>query len=178
MKRLLVLAAAAFMCVRISAEGLSRGYGGVELGMSIEDTKKKLKANSDFGYTGDRDVSLLPGENRTLIETDAVAGHAFGFLERCWFQFSNDRLYIITININRDIMDHYSVFTALCKKYGDPASLSPEKSVWRDGDYTMSLERPLTLKYVNQKVFEDLQNKSLISPSGREMTREMFLDGL
>ena len=75
-------------------------------------------------------------------------------------------------------MDHYSVFTALCKKYGDPASLSPEKSVWRDGDYTMSLERPLTLKYVNQKVFEDLQNKSLISPSGRERTREMFLDGL
>ena len=39
MKRLLVLAAAAFMCVRISAEGISRGYGGVELGMSIEETK-------------------------------------------------------------------------------------------------------------------------------------------
>lgn len=177
MKRLFVLAAA-LICVQISAEGVSRGYGGVELGMSLEETKKQLKANSDFGYAGDRDVSLLPGENRTLIETDAVAGHAFGFLERCWFQFSDDRLYIITININREIMDHYSVFTALCKKYGDPVSLSPEKAVWRDGDYTMSLERPLTLKYVNQKVFDDLQNKSLVSPSGREMTRDMFLDGL
>ena len=42
----------------------------------------------------------------------------------------------------------------------------------------MSLERPLTLKYINQKVFDDLQNKSLVSPSGREITRDMFLDGL
>ena len=182
MNRILLLLAAIFFPVTFFspayAQKLSRGYGGVELGMTVEQTKAKLKENSDFGYTGDRDVSLLPGENRTLIETDAVSGHSFGFLERCWFQFHDDSLYIITININQELMDHYSVFTALCKKYGDPVSLSPEKSVWKDENYSMSLERPLTLKYVNQKVFEDLQNKSLVSPSGREITRDMFLDGL
>ena len=182
MNRILFFLAAIFFSVTLFspayAQKLSRGYGGVELGMTVEQTKAKLKENSDFGYTGDRDVSLLPGENRTLIETDAVSGHSFGFLERCWFQFHDDSLYIITININQELMDHYSVFTALCKKYGDPVSLSPEKSVWKDENYSMSLERPLTLKYVNQKVFEDLQNKSLVSPSGREITRDMFLDGL
>ena len=182
MNRILLLLATIFFPVTFFspayAQKLSRGYGGVELGMTVEQTKAKLKENSDFGYTGDRDVSLLPGENRTLIETDAVSGHSFGFLERCWFQFHDDSLYIITININQELMDHYSVFTALCKKYGDPVSLSPEKSVWKDENYSMSLERPLTLKYVNQKVFEDLQNKSLVSPSGREITRDMFLDGL
>ena len=182
MSRILFFLAAIFFSVTFFspayAQKLSRGYGGVELGMTVEQTKAKLKENSDFGYTGDRDVSLLPGENRTLIETDAVSGHSFGFLERCWFQFHDDSLYIITININQELMDHYSVFTALCKKYGDPVSLSPEKSVWKDENYSMSLERPLTLKYVNQKVFEDLQNKSLVSPSGREITRDMFLDGL
>ena len=182
MNRILFFLATIFFSVTFFwpayAQKLSRGYGGVELGMTVEQTKAKLKENSDFGYTGDRDVSLLPGENRTLIETDAVSGHSFGFLERCWFQFHNDSLYIITININQELMDHYSVFTALCKKYGDPVSLSPEKSVWKDENYSMSLERPLTLKYVNQKVFEDLQNKSLVSPSGREITRDMFLDGL
>lgn len=182
MNRILLLLATIFFSVTFFspayAQKLSRGYGGVELGMTVEQTKAKLKENSDFGYTGDRDVSLLPGENRTLIETDAVSGHSFGFLERCWFQFHDDSLYIITININQELMDHYSVFTALCKKYGDPVSLSPEKSVWKDENYSMSLERPLTLKYVNQKVFEDLQNKSLVSPSGREITRDMFLDGL
>ena len=39
--------------------------------MSLDATKSALKSNSDFGYNGDRDVSLLPGENRVLIETDA-----------------------------------------------------------------------------------------------------------
>ncbi len=169
------------MCALVGGlygQSLSKGYGGIVLGMNIEQAKKQLKANTDFGYHGERDVSLLPGENRTLIETDAIAGHAFGFLERCWFQFYNGSLYIITININQEVMDHYSVFTALRKKYGEPVSVTPEKSVWQDGSSTMTLERPLTLKYVDQKTFDELKGKSLVLPSGRETTREMFLEGL
>ena len=154
------------------------GYGGITLGMSLEQTKDALKKNSDFGYHGDRDVSLLPGENRVLIETDAESGHTVSFLERCWFQFYNDNLYIITININREKMDHFSVFDALCKKYGNPDSVSPEKSVWKSNTVTMSLERPLTLKYVDTETFNALQSKSLVGPSGTEMTRELFLEGL
>ena len=154
------------------------GYGGVALGMSVEQVKKALKDNSDFGYHGDRDVSLLPGENRVLIETDATAFAGFSFLERCWFQFYNDRLYIITINVNREKMDHFSIFDSLCKKYGAPDSVSPEKSVWNGENVTMSLERPVTLKYVDRKTFESLQKKSLVGPDGTEITREMFLEGL
>lgn len=157
---------------------VATGYGGVELGMSVEQVKKALKDNPDFGYHGDRDVSLLPGENRVLIETDTSAFAGFSFLERCWFQFYNDKLYIITINVNREKMDHFSVFDSLCKKYGMPDSVNPEKSVWNTNDVTMSLERPLTLKYVENKTFESLQNKSMVGPDGTEITREMFLEGL
>ena len=154
------------------------GYGGVKLGMSLSEAKKALRKNSEFGYHGERDVSLLPGENRILIETDAVAGHEYSFLERCWFQFYDEKLYIITININRERMDHFSIFDQLCKKYGDPVSLSPEKSVWESDGCTMSLERPLTLKYVDKATFKRLQGKSLVLPSATEITREMFLDSL
>ena len=75
-------------------------------------------------------------------------------------------------------MDHYSVFTELCKKYGNPKSVSPEKSVWENDSVTMSLERPLTLKYVDKKTFNELQGNSRVGPSATEMTREMFLEGL
>ena len=146
--------------------------------MSVDTVKQKLKENSDFGYHGDKDVSLLPGENRVLIETDAESGYSFGFLERCWFQFYNDKLYVITININKEKMDHYSIFNSLCKKYGNPDSVSPEKSVWANENISMSLERPLTLKYIDIKTFTELQNNSLVKPSGKEITREMFLDSL
>ena len=120
----------------------------------------------------------MPGENRVLIETDAESGYSFGFLERCWFQFYNDKLYVITININKEKMDHYSIFNSLCKKYGNPDSVSPEKSVWANENISMSLERPLTLKYIDIKTFTELQNNSLVKPSGKEITREMFLDSL
>lgn len=179
MKKILFAALALFFLNSLFAEKkVADGYGGVTLGMSVEQVKKALKDNSDFGYHGDRDVSLLPGENRVLIETDATAFAGFSFLERCWFQFYNDRLYIITINVNREKMDHFSIFDSLCKKYGAPDSVSPEKSVWNGENVTMSLERPLTLKYVDRKTFESLQKKSLVGPDGTEITREMFLEGL
>lgn len=162
----------------VYAQQIPKGYGGVELGMNLQETKEKLKKNSEFGYRGERDVSLLPGENRILIETDTSSSYSFSFLERCWFQFYNEKLYIITININKEKMDHYSIFSSLNKKYGDPVSVSPEKIVWENPEYSMSLERPLTLKYIDKKTFNLLQNKSLVLPSGQEITREMFLEGL
>lgn len=178
MKKAFVLIFSLFLiCSLYAKDSIPNGYGGVELGMSLSQTKKALKQNMDFGYHGDRDVSLLPGENRALIETDA-SRYGYSFLERCWFQFYQDKLYIITVNINREKMDHYSIFSTLCKKYGDPVSLNPEKAVWKNGSVTMSLERPLTLKYVDDKTFDALQNQSKVSPDGREMTRELFLEGL
>lgn len=120
----------------------------------------------------------MPNENRALIETDPEKNYVVSYLERCWFQFYEDSLYIITINVNKEKMDHYSMFEALCKKYGDPDSVSPEKSVWKNDTVTMSLERPLTLKYVNQAIFDKLQKASLVAPSGTETSRELFLEGL
>ena len=117
MKRIIaaisLLLLAAFFC--FAQAPLPRGYGGIELGMTLDEVKEKLKKNSEFGYHGDRDVSLLPGENRVLIETDTAAGHVNSFLERCYFQFYNEKLYIIIINVNRERMDHYSIFSTLCE---------------------------------------------------------------
>lgn len=157
---------------------LPRGYGGVSLGMSMQSAKDALKKNNAFGYHGERDVSLLPGGDRALIETSARAGHVDSFLERCYFQFDGDSLCVIIINMNREKIDHYSVFSALREKYGDPSSIDPEKSVWTDGSVTMSLERPLALKYIDSEKLEKIDEDSLVEKTGHEMTREMFLEGL
>ena len=70
--------------------------------MSLDDVKELLQKDTRFGYRGDRDVSLLPGENRVLIETDTSRTAPYSYLDRCWFQFYEDKLYTITINMNRD----------------------------------------------------------------------------
>lgn len=179
-KILLVLMACfvGFASFAFSQEALPGGYSKISLGMSVDAVKEALKKDAQFGYRGDRDVSLLPGENRTLIETDTSKTAPYSFLDRCWFQFYEDKLYIITINIKTDKMDHYSVFKTLCDKYGNPTNLSPAKSEWSNDSVIMTLERPLTLKYTDKKVFDDLQDKSTVDKSALETTRDNFLEGL
>lgn len=155
-------------------KNIPSGYRNITLGLSLDETKASLKKDSVFGYRGDRDVSLLPTEERILIETPGGSS----FVGRSWFQFYQDKLYIITININQEIMDYYSIFSTLSKKYGEPDSLSPEKCVWQGENVTMSLEKPLTLKYVETSTFTMLQEKSNIEKAGTEYSRELFLDEL
>ena len=152
---------------------LPTGYSTVKLGMSLEDVKTALLRDPDFGYRGDRDVSLLPGENRHLIETKGA-----DFLGNCWFQFHEEALYIISINVNPDFMDYYSIFNTLCKKYGNPKYLDPEKATWEDESVILSLEKPLCLKYTDAKVNNQILEQSKAEQAAIEYLREGFLDSL
>ncbi len=172
-----------FFCILLSpfllfATDLPNGYRNVSLGMTLEETKSELLKDSTFGYHGERDVSLLPNSNKTLIEIDSDHGLGSNFLSRCYFQFTEEKLYIITINMNTDRMDYYSVFTTLCSKYGEPDSISPQSAIWKNDNVTMSLEKPLTLKYIDNQLFESVQSSSNIPHTATEMTREQFLDEL
>lgn len=177
-KNLLILLSFCFFSQYVYSTDLPKGYRKIELGMSLEDTKDALLKDPSFGYHGDRDVSLVPGSSKALIETDSESGHGSNFLKRCWFQFFNDELYIITINVNSEKMDYYSIFTTLKDKYGEPTSLNPQSATWKTDSVTLSLEKPLTLKYIDNSIFDQTQNYSNIKISPEEMTREMFLDEL
>ena len=155
---------------------LPKGYGGVELGMSLDATKSALKSNSDFGYNGDRDVSLLPGENRVLIETDARDTARWSFLEQCWFQFYDDKLYTIMLNLNKKKVDYYSVYSSLVKKYGEPVEFSQERAVWKNDSVQLSLERPLIVKYIDLETFNSLINEAMVEKTAQEQLRDEFLN--
>lgn len=159
------------------AESLPKGYGKVNLGMEVDSVKDALKSVPDFGYRGDRDVSLAPNSKEVIIETDA-SFLSQSFFDRCWFQFYEKKLYIITLNLNPARIDYYSVFKKLCEKYGNPQSLNPDKSVWQDGSVIMSLEKPLALKYVDASQFQKLQDSSRVDKSETEKSRDKFLEGL
>ena len=66
-----------------SHNSLPNGFQNISLGMSLEETKDELIKNQDFGYKGERDVSLLPDQQKVLIETDATKAFGSKFLTRC-----------------------------------------------------------------------------------------------
>ena len=152
---------------------LPRKYRTMQLGMNIDDVKKALANDSIFGYRGERDVSLLQSPNRVLIETSGLS-----FLDRSWFQFYEDKLYTMIFKLDEDRVDFYSMFKTLNEKYGEPTSLSPDKVVWKDDSITLCLERPLTIKYIDTKVFKEIQDKANIEKNKEEITRQGFLDSL
>ncbi len=157
---------------------LPDGYKELKLGMSLEEVKSALEKNMIYGYSGERDISLLPTENRVLIETDASKYGSWSFISKCYFQFYQEKLYIITIELNTQNIDHYSVFSTLSKKYGKPSALNPQKSTWQNDSVIMSLERPLTLRYTDKIIFDKLQEEALVKKSFEEITREDFLEDL
>lgn len=160
-----------------SCFSLPQGYKNIRLGMSVEEVKKALKADSDFGYRGDRDVSLSPENKQVLIETDA-SRNPYSFFTRCWFQFVDEKLFSITLNLNQEKLDHASVFSSLVKKYGNPSSINPKKSAWEDKEIALSLERPLTLKYMDNKAFKKMQDESFVQKTIEEKAIDEFLEGL
>jgi hypothetical protein len=149
---------------------LPDSYRGISLGMAMDAVKEQLLADGLFGYRGERDVSLLPTMNRSLIETVGPS-----FIKRSWFQFHEDKLYVMTFNLDSSRVDYYSMYSTLVSKYGEPVTLDPRKAVWDDGKIILSLERPLTVRYVDEKTFNDLLAAAGTEKAASDLQRESFI---
>jgi hypothetical protein len=61
-------------------------------------------------------------------------------------------------------------------KYGNPCYLDPGISVWETEEVRISIERPLTVKYIDKVVFQDIVNESGLIESGQVQLRQDFLN--
>jgi len=150
---------------------LPRQFRTLALGMSLDDLKSNLISDDYFNFRGDRDVSFLPVRNQSLVETTGSL-----FIKRAFFQLRDEAVFIMAFSLNTDIIDHYSVFTQLVGKYGQPTYLDPLEAVWETDDTRISVERPLTVKYIDKKVFTDIVNESGLIESGQVKLRQDFLN--
>ena len=149
------------------------GYRSIRLGMTLEEAKENLQKDYIFNYRGERDVSLLTGKNQTIIETSGDT-----WLENCWFQFYNNELYSIIINFNPTYFDYNSIYNTLNDSYGIHTEMDPKHVIWEDSDITMSLERPISVKYLDNKIFEEIRELSMIEETVIEETRDSLLGDL
>jgi hypothetical protein len=116
-------------------------------------------------------VSFLQAPQQSLVETTG-----FSFIKRSFFQLNEGELFIMAFTMNTELIDHYSVFTALTEKYGQPDSLSPQQSVWEDGATRVALERPLTIKYIDLEVFNGIVGEAAVEETRELRLRQEFID--
>jgi len=150
---------------------LPSGFRSIHLGMGVDEAKKELSADPFFRYRGDPDVSLLPEPEQILIRSKGNS-----YIEYGYFQFYKGRLFSIILEINRDKMDYYSIYSTLSGKYGNPDSLSPQQAVWKTDNIRLSIEKPLTVKYLDEKTFKNLKEKGKTGEKIENISRKDFLD--
>jgi len=150
---------------------LPRQFRQLVLGMSMEDLKTTLLNDSYFNFRGDRDVSFLPARDQSLVETTGST-----FIRRAFFQLRDGQVFIMSFSLNTEIIDHYSLFTQFTEKYGQPAYLDPRMAVWETEQTRVAIERPLTVKYIDKTVFNDIINESGLIESNQVKLRQDFLD--
>jgi hypothetical protein len=153
-----------------SPQALPMGFRSVSMGMSLDEVKAALKADPLFRYRGDPDVSFLPQSSQYLIECEGNS-----YLRRAYFQFADSRLFIMIMVLDTQRLDHFSLFSALSAKYGLPAALSPQESVWQSEQIRFSLERPLTVKYIDRKIFSALLATDGAPGDLDQLSRETFI---
>lgn len=139
--------------------------------MDVEAVKEALREDSNFTYRGDPDVTLTPSRQQELIEVEGVL-----FVERGFFQFEEKRLYTMILQLNRNRLDYYTIYTRLSENYGEPDLFSPSRAVWESEAVRLSVEKPLTVKYVDRETFEGLVEAGEMERSQRELSREEFLE--
>ena len=152
-------------------DGLPRQFRQLTLGMSLDDLKETLLVDGYFNFRGDRDVSFLPAREQSLVETTGSS-----FIRRAFFQLRDGRVFIMAFSLNTEIIDHYSIFTQFVERYGQPSYLDPTVSVWETETTRIAIERPLTVKYIDRIVFNDIINESGLIESGQVQLRQDFLN--
>jgi hypothetical protein len=169
-----------------TAEGQSPGTGelprlfrNIRLGMSLDDLKTVLQRDGLFNFRGDRDVSFLPSSARgrgSAGEQNLVETTGSSFIRRAFFQLRQGELFIMAFALDTALVDHYSVFTNFVEKYGAPASLDPKQAVWETETTRIAIERPLTVKYIDMRIFNGIIGESSLVESGEVRRRQEFLD--
>lgn len=147
------------------------GFNLIKLGLDIDVVKKALQADSNFLFRGDPDVSMLSQPNESIIETEGAI-----FVDRAYFQFHERKLYTIILELNPTRLDHFTLYTTLVDRFGEPSFLDPSEVVWEFDETRVSLERPLRVKYIDIRVLETLSAAERRIESLDRLSRDGFLD--
>jgi hypothetical protein len=151
---------------------LPRGYRSVTLGMDTEQLKDALRQDTAvYLFREDRDVYFMPLSDEHYVETTGR-----GFVKRAFFQFDKSALFVISLTLNPDRLDFYSVFMMFREKYGEPSALDTQKTVWESDTVRITIERPLTVKYIDRLVFDRILAENSTAKSAAVLLRDEFLN--
>ena len=111
-------------------------------------------------------------------DTEIISTEGNGFINLGYFHFNNDRLYQILLKIDEQKIGYYYLLKNLSEKYGKPSIFTPKKVSWENEKVKIVLEKPCTLKYVDNTIWDEIINRDQTSDAVIEQIRKKFVDDL
>ena len=134
----------------------------------IEYARGRIKSGRGI----DSPEQFYQADMRSFMADSKSAGYASHTADFAFNPVNSIRL----LESNQEMLDHFSLYTTLSGKYGNPDRLDPERSVWESESNILALERPLQIKYMDRKIIEGITTEGKISASLSELSLEQFLD--
>lgn len=156
----------------VAAAAAIKPFRDYRLGMSLDEVKDRLLKDPYFNYRGEPDVSFLPVKEQVLIE---CSGNAY--IRRAHFQFVDKKLFTLILDLEESRVDYFTMMTALQNAYGAYRDFSPQQVVWEAGGVRLSLEKPLTVKYIDLAVFQRLKDAGRKQETDEGKALKDFLSG-
>ncbi len=158
---------------------LANGFFNVELGFTFDEVVAILQNEPLLVVLEEPEIFVVPESEQKVIRADGVKDDATGyrFIQEAFFQFNDDdRLVVLSMSLNTNSIDYFSLFELHNKKYGNANVITPNKAQWNNESTTLIIERPLTVKYIMNSFIRPQQDQyNTIEQQAREQYREDFL---
>jgi hypothetical protein len=170
-----------FFVVSVSAfaEDLPSGYKKYLFGMSMDEVKETIKDDSLLKNVREEvlSVGIEPDKEILTVYGDRRNG---GYVEKAYFQFNEDKLFYIYLELSQKKVGYYSLLKSMTDKYGNATNLEPKKASWENDSVRIQIEKPCVLKYVDVKTWDSLSSMEADMEARKieKIEREKFLEDL
>ncbi len=153
------------------ADQLSRGFRDIQLGMEFDAAEEAIAGDPAFDFRGRPDVSITLSDGEPTIDTNGRS-----FVRRGVFSFHRERLFTFSLYLSTQRLDYLQLYNQLRSRYGEPDDLDPRRAVWEDDATRITLERPLTVTFLDRVVFEERRDANRRDEALEDIARDEFLE--
>lgn len=134
---------------------LPDGYAGYKFGMSRMKVLELIKADTNLRAW---DADFIEGFEKEDWSVLSAVGPPH--LNQAWFVFDDkSELWCVALYFNPVRYSYFEVAKVLKKKYGQPALLGQDMTIWQNKRIRLQLEKSLHLKYIDLVRFASIKNK-------------------
>ncbi len=158
---------------------IESGYKDIKLNMSKDEVTDLIKKSDDFDTKRDEAITIRFEPDTEIITVfGKINKNSRSFIKRGFFQFSDDKLYLITLNMDEKRIGYYDLLKHYTNKYGNPTNLDPNSATWEDSNTRVILEKKSTVKFLDLNKWNELLKQEDGQKDEEREKREDFIKNM